>query len=396
MNLYNKNDFASSVETYSAAEESKLILSLYTGIGTANFWEGFMERFAALAGFSAAMVASANLQSGEMKAVWCYQVDMKVIRDYIASGFASSDDLVNHCMKAPPDHFYSHHRHLVLEMDTEKDSEVYREWVAPQGIQDVAIALLDKAGNWSTVIALYRQESQASFSEAQLHQFDRLIPHIRRALWLQGDLLRNQRLPEEIERWMSIVKVPLLLFDEQFNCCEHNAVARDFFARQQELRLEDGRLALDDAAKSRQLGYGVIHCVKVALGQIEIEAQPKVVQLSVAGCPTTFVFIPIKSQPDSLLSSAGALVFIHQRDFNPMLDFSPLQAVFGLTDAELLVASRLAQGDSIQEIASTLGKSRETVRSQLKQVFSKTATSSQTELVLTLLTHPMFLTTRGC
>lgn len=50
MNLYNKNDFASSVETYSAAEESKLILSLYTGIGTANFWEGFMERFAALAG----------------------------------------------------------------------------------------------------------------------------------------------------------------------------------------------------------------------------------------------------------------------------------------------------------------------------------------------------------
>src|SRR5690606_3213499 len=228
-------------QAYSSADESKLILSLFTEIGTADFWEGFMERFARLAGFSAAMVASANLKGGEMKSIWCHQLDMEIIRNYIAGGYARHDDLIKLCTNSPPGHFYSHRIDLIRHMNPETDSEVYREWVAPQGMADVAMALLEQAGNWSTVITIYRHEPAAPFSEAQLRQFDRLIPHIRRALWLQGDLLRQQRLPEEVERWMSLVKVPMLLFDEQFNCCEHNAAARELFARQQALRLEDGR-----------------------------------------------------------------------------------------------------------------------------------------------------------
>lgn len=385
------NQDLAAVETYSVAEESKLILSLYTEIGTANFWEGFMERFATLAGFSGAMVASANLETGEMKAIWGYQVPMDAIRAYIAGGYARNDDLINYCLSAPPDRFYSHHVDLMRVMRPESDSEVFRDWVAPQGIADVAMASLEQCGQWFTVITLYRHDSQESFSESQLRQFDRLIPHIRRALWLQGDLIRNQRLPEEIERWMSLVKVPLLLFDEQFSCCEQNAAARRFLNGQCALRLEDGRLVLDDPAATRQLGYEIIHALKLATGQLKDESLPQVLHLQVEDRPTTLVFIPVRNQLDSAVSSPGALVFIHQQGYSPSQDLAPLQAVFELTAAEVLVCELLVQGKSVPEIAAELGKSRETVRSQLKQVFSKTGTSSQAELVLTLLTHPVFL-----
>lgn len=374
---------------YSATEESQLILTLYTGIGTAHFWESFMEKLAKLAGFQGALLATVNVESAEMKAAWPYKVDLEAIRHYITGGFARSDDLIRYCAAAPPGHFYSSEINLAATLDYEKDSDVYRRWVAPQGIVDVAMGLLEQAGNWSTFMALYRHSPYGSFTETQLRQFDRLIPHMQRALWLHGDLLRNQSLPEEIQRWLSLIKMPVLLFDERFNCCEQNEAARRFFASQSAIRVVDGRLELDDDAIIGELGYRVIHTVKAAARNAD--AEPQVFLTKVEDRPTTFVFIPVKNHGDAPVSSVGGLVFIYQKDGTPDLDFSALQLQFGLTPAELEVCTQLARGLTLPEIAERHGKSRETVRSQLKQVFSKTGTSTQVELVLTLLTHPLFI-----
>lgn len=374
---------------YSDAEESQLLLSLYTGIGTAHFWEDFMARLATLAGFQGALLATVNVHSAEMKAAWAHQVDLEAIRNYITGGFAKGDDLIRYCLAAPSQRFYSSELNLALTIDIEQDSDVYRRWVAPQGIVDVAMGMLDRTDNWSTFIAFYRHSPHGFFSEAQLRQFDRLIPHIQRALWLHGDLLRNQSLPEEIGRWLSLIKMPVLLFDEQFNCCEQNSAARSFFAGQKSIRVIDGRLEVDEEAVTGELGFRVIHAIKSAGDQARTE--PQIYQVDVEERPTTFVFIPVKNQAETPVSSAGALVFIYQKGQTPDLDFTPLQAQFGLTAAELAVCEQLAQGLSIQDIATQQRKSRETVRSQLKQVFSKTGTANQADLVVALLTNPLFI-----
>src|SRR5690606_11814761 len=295
MNEFPAPSKQSHAQTYSAAEESRLILSLYREIGTANFWQGFLERFAECAGFSAGLIASISVEGGEWKSAWSHQVDLAAIRAYITAGFGRGDDLIKLCATSPPGHFYSHGVHLTQHMNPETESEVYREWISPQGIVDVAMAQLEAVGQWSTVITLYRHSPFETFSEAQLLQFDRLIPHLRRALWLQGSLLRQQRLPEEVERWMSLIKIPVLLFDEQFICCEHNAAARDLFARQQALCIEDGRLTATDTSASRQLSYELIHATRMATGDLRTNdpQPPRVIRLGLDGQPTSFVFIPV-------------------------------------------------------------------------------------------------------
>jgi DNA-binding CsgD family transcriptional regulator len=66
-------------------------------------------------------------------------------------------------------------------------------------------------------------------------------------------------------------------------------------------------------------------------------------------------------------------------------DVDRLRAEFGLTKAEARLALRLAEGSSLASAAQAFDVKLTTIRSQLQQVFAKTGTSRQTELVAMLL-----------
>ena len=63
-----------------------------------------------------------------------------------------------------------------------------------------------------------------------------------------------------------------------------------------------------------------------------------------------------------------------------------LQAIFGLTEAEGRLASLLASGDDLRSAAKTLGITYGTARARLAEVFQKTETRRQGELINLLLT----------
>jgi len=81
------------------------------------------------------------------------------------------------------------------------------------------------------------------------------------------------------------------------------------------------------------------------------------------------------------------LLFYHPESA-PVIDSSLLYAVFGLTPAESRVASLLAEGLSLKEIAVEQGTKHDTVRKQLRSIFQKTSTNRQPELVRLLLHLP--------
>jgi DNA-binding CsgD family transcriptional regulator len=64
-----------------------------------------------------------------------------------------------------------------------------------------------------------------------------------------------------------------------------------------------------------------------------------------------------------------------------------LRAEFGLTKAEARLALRLAEGSSLASAAQAFNVKLTTIRSQLQQVFAKTGTCRQTELVATILSR---------
>ncbi len=90
----------------------------------------------------------------------------------------------------------------------------------------------------------------------------------------------------------------------------------------------------------------------------------------VAGVPTTW-----------------ALVFIADPEVHAELPTERIARLYGLTAAEAQLAVALAMGQSVNEYADAHELSLHTVRSALKQVFAKTDTGRQVELVRLLLTH---------
>jgi DNA-binding CsgD family transcriptional regulator len=63
---------------------------------------------------------------------------------------------------------------------------------------------------------------------------------------------------------------------------------------------------------------------------------------------------------------------------------SLVQALFDVTPAEARVALALGEAASVDDAARRLGVSRETVRSHLRAIFSKTGVSRQSALVRSL------------
>ena len=61
-----------------------------------------------------------------------------------------------------------------------------------------------------------------------------------------------------------------------------------------------------------------------------------------------------------------------------------LRATFGLTVAEAAIASALAEGETLQDIAARTGVRMSTLRTQLTSVLAKTGTSRQAQLICLL------------
>jgi DNA-binding CsgD family transcriptional regulator len=74
-------------------------------------------------------------------------------------------------------------------------------------------------------------------------------------------------------------------------------------------------------------------------------------------------------------------------DLAGLPEVARLRAEFGLTKAEARLALRLAKGASLASAAQDFNVKLTTIRSQLQQVFAKTGTCRQTELVALLLSR---------
>jgi DNA-binding CsgD family transcriptional regulator len=83
-----------------------------------------------------------------------------------------------------------------------------------------------------------------------------------------------------------------------------------------------------------------------------------------------------------------AVLFIGDPERAVDIDPRLLTRLYGLSRAEARVAVLLAKGNRLEQVAEQLGLTYETVRKHLKQIFGKTGTDRQAELVRTLVCGP--------
>ena len=90
--------------------------------------------------------------------------------------------------------------------------------------------------------------------------------------------------------------------------------------------------------------------------------------------------------PKNERRSAAILFFEPKKAY----EISPevLSRLYGLTNAEARVVKALSEGKRLEAFAEEAGVTTHTVRHQLKQIFRKTDTTRQSELIKLVLTGP--------
>lgn len=267
-----------------------------------------------------------------------------------------------------------------------RGSLYYRDFLVNLDVSDMMGADIRLASGAICRLRLSRSQHSPSFMHTDKVLGEQVLPHLRRALRLytqlgQLDVERNLY-AEAVERLM----IGVVLLDIKGRIILVNQVARDLLSHGDVLRQEEGGLRARNALASRELRY-LIDCVLSAHQQSQpVASRAMSIELP-DGRGSLGIIVQRALQGTRWGDDRHPAVAVLLRDpaQTPQVPVDLARQMFGLTGAEAAIAIQLVNGLSLDEAADALHISRNTAKTHLGRVFSKTGVSRQTELIRILL-----------
>jgi DNA-binding CsgD family transcriptional regulator len=254
---------------------------------------------------------------------------------------------------------------------------LYNEFWRPQRSETALIINVAKEGAAGSGMGFYRSWRQGVFEHAEEQLLQALAPHLRRAVALNLRLARIEMQRDGSAEMLNRCADAAFLVDRQARILFANVVGEDMLRENAGLRLDKGSLAAATHAKTMVLRRLIAGGGNAADGEVVILPGP-------AGAKLTALVLPLRAETSWLTERPAAIVFVKDPK-RGLPSREHLQFLFDLTPAQAGVAREILQGDGIQAVASRLGISPATARTHLLEVFHKTGTSRQAELVRVIL-----------
>lgn len=260
-------------------------------------------------------------------------------------------------------------------------SEYYSELPAPYDLHYMISTTITFDHCSATVICSVRPQSFGPFGEAELQLFQKLAPHLRRALEIQQKLAFMEA---EREAW-DRVPVGCLLLGRSARVLLVNRAAEDMFVRKDGLVYSAGQLSARLPGPASQLRA----LISTATSDRLVSGGSVAVPRSTDEAPYVILVAPLpRKQLDWGGHSPVAIVFITDPAAQPGID-SALGQLYGLTPAELRLTQALMNGGGLRHAADELSISANTAKTHLQHIFSKTQTKRQAELIRLLAATPL-------
>lgn len=267
-------------------------------------------------------------------------------------------------------------------------SGLFQEVFRPQGLQHAAISCLAREGRLLIASGVLRRNA-AEFDAHHLRLYQRLLPHLRQSLEIAArfsDLsLRRDLACLAADATESAV----FLVDRTGSILFCNGAAEQILAQGDGLRQRHNVLGAAHPEEAQIL----LRLVRAAALRLDMHGGGLRVSRAEADGFWGVVVLPA---PSSLVSlalgpSCGGCALILAVDLaaRPVPPEQRLAQMLALTEAEARLAAALLRGHRPEDIAAERGVSIATVRTQLRSIFSKTGTRTQSDLMRTLARVPV-------
>ncbi len=277
--------------------------------------------------------------------------------------------------------------HDLCPRDAFESSTMFREFYAPRDcIHSMGGVILASQADRS-IISAHRGQAAGPFGEAEKSILRLLMPHLKQAAVLHGELGSLRRRVATFTAHLERYPNAFLLTDAGRRVLYSNKAARAIFSDQDGLCVRKGRIAATVARCDRELASAMegLTAPSAPLRRLEISRPSR-------RKPYRMLLMPMNDSrplvPLGIAVPAVSIILIDTAASWP--DPQVLREFFQFTPAEARVCARLTFGQSAEEIAAESKTSIETVRTHIKRIFTKTATTRQSELVSLVLRSVAF------
>lgn len=226
-------------------------------------------------------------------------------------------------------------------------------------------------------LVLQRGDRQGMFDESEQKQFIQLAAPMNQAALLSRQLSFSRA--TGMNEAFALLGCASILIDRSGKVFQFNKEAEAYLANR--LLLSRGELTCfkpDETKELRKLIHQLCFDTDDALLR-----QPRSVVISGrSNTPLVIQGVRLRSAATEVFNCASALLFIVDpfRD-RPSAPADEVRQVLGLTRAEANLLALLEADTPLPQAADRLGVSYETARTQLKQIFRRTGTRRQSEIV---------------
>lgn len=367
-------------------DNDSLLGHLYDSVMAPGGFQAFIAALVEMFSLKAVTMIIRNTVTQEIRGLWLVGLDAKWLESY-ALEFAREDLLAKHIVNAPIAHFYATNLDIPHPENFNK-TRFFREWLAPQDIAYAAGAVVLQEGQWLTQLILQRRPSHAAFTRVEMETINRLIPHLQRTLQMRQRFAELQLGQNFLAGGLDMLAMPTLLMDEYGMVAHHNKSASRLLATQKDIRMEAGSLQTPDEKLNLKLGQEISKAIRASRGETT-ELNSVILLKRRSRLPLMLMIAPLRLAGEQQ-SHGAALLFVFDPDIEPEVRVDLIRRLFLLSEAEAQLSVALCCGKTPDDVALERGTSINTVKSQLKNVFLKTGTKRQSELVSLLLASPAF------
>ncbi len=272
--------------------------------------------------------------------------------------------------------------------ETYETSEFYNEWFKPQGMYATLGVILDRSDRVVTNFGINRYAHRGPITEDELHFFARLAPHVRRALQTHRALAGARFQRDSAMDALGRLSLGVIVVDETSRLIFANMAAEQMLRTTDGLSVRSGKLVALTPAATGDVQASVRRAAALS------GASSTNLQLPhLDGSRFSVLVSPLRNLSGVGVRGLGepaAMLFVHAQAADSMIfDAKTLSALYGLTPAESRLLAALLSGAELQSYAAMAGLSVNTVKTYLKQIFSKTGKTRQTDLLRYVLSDPL-------
>lgn len=275
-------------------------------------------------------------------------------------------------------------------------SEIYSDWYSKVGIHHALSGVFPLQGDIGFV-SVCRPRPAREFDERERAMLAQLLPHVQRAVQIHRRLSIAEHQSALTFEMLERISLGIIVVQADARIVFTNSVAHRILQLGRDLTAAQGRLRLRNQLPTRNFDKVLRDAALTSMGRgtspggVVAVPRPEGLPLSLLISPYR---APLISDPHV---HGAALIIFSDPDSQPEVLDRTLAQMLGLSPAEGRLMSALVAGQSITEYAESVGISKNTAKTQMRQIFNKTGYNRYADIVRAVAANPLvkFLNERG-